>query len=234
MKKSLDEIWSNIQNNLQIKKEQEERERAELLERAEYLRKEKIKRDAIYESISAANSNSSSAAGGKNIIWNTIYDTIWLYPIIDFEATLDEYKGMSPSIVINDNYIEFSSIEVLYEFYKSTWDKTATSNISNGIEGYNLGVGTKLRDLGKSIYLVSSETNYIVIEWRLVKQITDQSTLNSGGDSPNGTIGYIAIYTDWLERGIQDTPYDPNDPGYSAVSPTALGFEYGDPLRVRV
>jgi hypothetical protein len=62
-----------------------------------------------------------------------------------------------------------------------------------------------------------------MVTWRLVKQITPQSEVAVGGNSPDGTIGYVVIYCDWDENGSQDpTNLDPAD----------YGFEYGDPLRV--
>jgi hypothetical protein len=191
----------------------------------------------IYESaIPAASSAAGAGAGGTktSIEWITIYDTAWLYPQVDVNRAIERYKSESPSITIDGSNIHFVDINHLNNFYTTTWYNTAESNILNGEEGYNIAVGTRLKDINSEINLISDETGYTVITWRLVKQKTDQSTLNSGGDSPNNTIGYVAIYTDWMQRGIQDSPIDPSDPLFStSVNPPSLGYDYGDTLRVQ-
>jgi hypothetical protein len=189
----------------------------------------------IFESNSLSPVSSSSAAGGGRRAvetyeeWITIFDTVWIYPTNDVNLVIEIYKGLSPSLIQNGNDLIFTDINHLYSFYDATFTQTISPELT---QGYNLGVGTKLKDLKQTLNLISSETGYTVIKWGLFEQLTDQDDLPSGGDSPKNTIGYVAIYTDWLQTGTQDLPYDPSDPGYAAVSPPSLGFSNGDPLRV--
>jgi hypothetical protein len=96
------------------------------------------------------------------------------------------------------------------------FNKTALSQPVGNI-GYSLGVGTKLRDLGVTVYWnLNSGLN--VVTWRLVEQLTNQDDLPSGGDSPNGTIGFVTIYADWDNDFENDTTipeeYSNADPAY--------------------
>jgi hypothetical protein len=188
----------------------------------------------IFESTRSSAADSSAAGGGRRNVetyeeWITVFDTAWIYPTNDVNLIIETYKGLSPSLIQNGNDLIFTDINHLYSFYDATFTQTVSLELP---QGYNLGVGTKLKDLKQTLNLISDATGFTVIKWGLFEQLTDQNDLPSGGDSPKGTIGYIAIYTDWLQTGTQDLPYDPSDPGYATVSPPSLGFSNGDPLRV--
>jgi hypothetical protein len=153
--------------------------------------------------------------------WNTVIDTIWLYPISDVNSALEDIRISDPSMVEVGNKIIFTDSDKLYDFFDATFVKTSTSAGGSG-DGYSLGVGTKLQDLGNTIHLELSN-GLRMVTWRLVRQITPQSEVAVGGNSPDDTIGYVVIYCDWDENGSQDP---------TNLNPANYGFEYGDPLRV--
>ena len=58
-------------------------------------------------------------------------------------------------------------------------------------------------------------------------QLTEQTTLPSGANSPNRTIGFVTIYSDWDEDGSQDViSFNPNQP--------PLNLSDADPVRVKL
>jgi len=57
---------------------------------------------------------------------------------------------------------------------------------------------------------------------RLMQQITNQSDLPVGGDSPDGTLGWGLVYCDWDLDGVQD-PTNATPPG-----------SFCDPLRFQL
>ena len=68
-----------------------------------------------------------------------------------------------------------------------------------GNEGYTLGVGTMLEDLGREIRftLTSGE---IIMRWRNVLQLTPQLPYNvipNPGNSPGGTVGFITVFASY-------------------------------------
>lgn len=152
--------------------------------------------------------------------WNTVINTIWLYPISDVNSALEDIRISDPSMVEVGNKIIFADSDKLYDFFDATFIKTSIS--ADDENGYSLGVGTKLQDLGNTIHLELSN-GLRMATWRLVKQITPQSEVAVGGNSPDGTIGYVVIYCDWDENGSQDP---------TNLNPADYGFEYADPLRV--
>ena len=153
--------------------------------------------------------------------WNTVINTIWLYPISDVNSALEDIRISDTSMVETGNKIIFTDSDKLYDFFAATFVKTATSAGGND-DGYSLGVGTKLQDLGNTIHLELS-SGLRMATWRLVRQVTPQSEVAVGGNSPDDTIGYVVIYCDWDENGSQDP---------TNLNPASYGFEYGDPLRV--
>jgi hypothetical protein len=48
----------------------------------------------------------------------------------------------------------------------------------------------------------------------LMTQITSQSVLPSGGNSPDNTVGWGAIYLDWNADGVADVVTDPPPNAY--------------------
>jgi hypothetical protein len=83
-----------------------------------------------------------------------------------------------------------------------------------------LGVGTILQGTNDRIALRLA-TGQKVVEWVLMTQISKQSELPVGGNSPDGTVGYGLIYNDYDLDGVQDAT--------NAIPP---GF--ADPLRIQV
>jgi hypothetical protein len=99
--------------------------------------------------------------------------------------------------------------------------QSALSQPINNV-GYSLAVGTILRSKRRSKLNFKLESGLTIVEMTLMSQITSQSVLPSGGDSPDGTVGWGSIYLDWNADGIGD---DPNDP-----TPN----QYADPLRFKL
>jgi len=153
--------------------------------------------------------------------WKTVIDTIWLYPVADMNSVLRDFRESSPSIVEEDKKIVFEDIDHLYDFYNEVSESTFVAQPVGNV-GYSLGVGTRLRDLGITVHLELA-SGLRVVTWRLVEQLTSQSDLPVGGNSPDGTIGFVLIYCDWNQDGVQDA---------LNLNPVSLGFSNADPLRV--
>jgi hypothetical protein len=153
--------------------------------------------------------------------WKTIVDTIWIYPVANVNYVLGGFRDSSPSIVEEDKRIVFEDISHLYDFYNDVYESSAVSQPVGNV-GYSLGVGTRLRDLGITVHLELA-SGLKVVTWRLVEQLTSQADLPVGGDSPDDTIGFILIYCDWDQNGVQDA---------LNLNPVDLGFSNADPLRV--
>ncbi len=228
MKKSLDEIIQKIESEKNSKKLQEQLTNDEVFQQRERQRLQYLKDCKMYESLAQSNAPSSAAAGGgvKYVdSWITYYDTAYLYPHINVDPVISQYKGLSPSLVQQDNVLIFSNLSHLYNFFEACYLSTADSQ-PVGNAGYSLGVGTILKDLGETLHL-DLGSGLRIITWRLVEQITDQDSLPTGGDSPNRTIGFIPIYSDWDEDGSQDIiSLYPSQP--------PLNLTYADPVRVKL
>jgi hypothetical protein len=153
--------------------------------------------------------------------WVTIIDTIWIYPVADLNPVLDSFRAASPAIIEEGNNIIFTNASHLYSFFEAVYNATTVSQPVGNV-GFSLGVGTQLEDLGVTINLVLA-SGLKMITWRLVRQLTSQTDLPVGGDSPDGTIGFITIYCDWDQNGVQDP---------TNLNPATIGFPFGDPLRV--
>lgn len=153
--------------------------------------------------------------------WKTVIDTVWIYPVDDLNSAISAFQAGENPLVQSGDRLIFTDIEHLYSFYSSVYEATAVSQPVGNV-GYSLGVGTVLEDLGVTIHF-DLESGLRVASWRLVRQITSQADVLVGGDSPDGTIGFLTIYSDWDEDGVQD-PLD--------VTPAELGFTYGDPAFV--
>ncbi len=212
MSKSLNDAFNKIQNNIQAQRNIENERNRILLERSEQQRREWNERNRIY---------SASQGGTLNISYKTIIDTIWLYPIDNINPIIEQYKGLSPSIIVDNNKLSFGDISSLYSFYDAVYTDTTISQPIGNV-GYSLGVGTILLDLNQTLFL-NLDDGKTIIKWQLVKQLTSQSDLPAGGNSPDNTIGYIVSYCDWDEDGEQD-PLN--------LMPSSLGYSNGDPLRI--
>ncbi|MFY8160209.1 MAG: hypothetical protein ACOVNU_02685 [Candidatus Kapaibacteriota bacterium] len=224
MGKSLEEIWENMQKELESRRESKIAKEKELLEISERQRKEYLKRNLIYESLSNANAISTSSAGGgtPTIEFISIVDTIWLYPQVDLDYVTGIAPGLSISFTKSENTYTFETFLDLTNFYDQLFISTEV-NQPIGNVGYSLGVGTITRSRRNQKLYFRLESGITVAEFHLMTQITDQSDLPSGGDSPNGTIGWGLTYCDWNLDGIADTTGDPFPPS-----------TYCDPLRFRL
>jgi hypothetical protein len=153
--------------------------------------------------------------------WRTVYNTAYMYPISDLNVVLEAFReGANPMVESGDRLI-FDDIDHLYSFYTAMVDQTLVSQ-PDGNAGFSLGVGTALEDLGQTLHL-DLASSLRVITWRLMRQLTSQEDLEVGGNSPDGTIGFVVIYSDWDEDGAQD-PLE--------FFPSELDFDNGDPVRV--
>ena len=225
MGKSLEEIWENMQKELESRRESKIAKEKELREISERQRKEYLKRNLIYESLSNANANSTSSAGGgviPTIEFISIVDTIWLYPQVDLDYVTGIAPGLTISFTKSENTYTFETFLDLTNFYDQLFISTEV-NQPIGNVGYSLGVGTITRARRNQKLYFRLESGITVVEFHLMTQITDQSDLPSGGDSPNGTIGWGLTYCDWNLDGIADTT--------SATPPPST---YCDPLRFRL
>jgi hypothetical protein len=122
----------------------------------------------------------------------TVLSTAWLYPEVDITAALatTTYK-----YTYDGNIITCPTMNDLIGVYVDIYNKTAISQ-PIGNEGYTLGVGTLLEDMGREIRFCLTG-GQVVIVWRLVKQLTPQgasTVIPVPGNSPNNTIGYITTF----------------------------------------
>ncbi len=224
MGKSLEEIWENMQKDLKSRRESEIAKEKELTEISERQREEYLKRNRIYESLSNTNSTSSAGSGGiPTVEYISIIDTIWLYPQVDLDYATGIAPGLSPSIVFtkSEDTYTFETLSDLTRFYDQVYLRTSFTNPAPN-PGYSLGVGTITRSRRNQKLYFKLKSGITVVEFQLMTQITNQSELPVGGDSPDGTIGWGLIYCDWDLDGVQDPT--------SATAPP----DYCDPLRFRL
>jgi hypothetical protein len=134
----------------------------------------------------------------------TTTNTNWIYPIADLQYAID---NTSIPLTATPTELFFQSVSAAADFYDEVYVRTSvTQPIMN--EGYTLGVGTTALDLQDQLSFKVGNNLYVL--WRLVQQLTDQATLpfGVGGNSPNGTIGYLTILEDWPVNG-RPQYYDP-------------------------
>ena len=142
--------------------------------------------------------------------------------VYDLDIAISNAKGLSPSIPLtqNGNVLSFPTLQDIINFYDSLYQQTTVSQ-PLGNAGYSLGVGTITRARRNSRLYLKLDSGFIVAELTLMRQITNQSDLPSGGNSPDGTIGWGLIYCDWDLDGIQDSTSD--------IPPS-----FTDPLRFKI
>lgn len=129
----------------------------------------------------------------------TILDTAWLYPQADVTTAL---KTTTYKYKYNGNIITCPTLDDIIGVYTDIYTATSISQ-PVGNEGYTLGVGTLLEDMGREIKFCLT-TGEVVIIWRLVKQLTPQkpdTVIPNGGNSPNGTIGFITTFCSYGDGG---------------------------------
>jgi hypothetical protein len=132
----------------------------------------------------------------------TIVNTTWLYPISDVEAAL---ATTTYQYTYDGIFITCPDIANLTGLYSDIFEKTAESQ-PFGNTGFSLGVGTILENFGKKLYFQVPSGNTVIV-WTLVKQMTPQIALPSGGNSPVDTVGYITTYNYIGTTNVFDAPY---------------------------
>jgi hypothetical protein len=202
--KSIDQIWNEMKQKSEEKRIA--KEKAETQERisSEEKRQKYLREARMYERAAAESFLlSSSVAGGTPCVqYKTINNTVWIYPQIDVDSVL---SGTTYSYILSEDDIIFDNLENLVQVYLEIVNKSLVSQ-PIGNQGYSLGVGTKLRSRRKRLNMLIS-SGQIIVKWLLVEQITSQSDIPVGGDSPDGTIGYLTIYTDYPNGNTLPDPY---------------------------
>jgi hypothetical protein len=150
--------------------------------------------------------------------WVTTTDTMYLYPVDDVNHVVGVH---GVNVVDGGRRIVCGDMEDLYGKYNLMFARTAVSQPVGNI-GYTLGVGTRLGDLGVTVHWHLA-SGLRVLTWRLVEQLTSQGDLPVGGDSPDGTIGFVTIYSDWNNDGVNDGVY-----------PSEYGYDNGDPAFIEM
>jgi hypothetical protein len=137
--------------------------------------------------------------------WITVTDTAYLYPMVNIEAALADTEL---TITRRGGYFTFESLVDIDTFWYEMWEKTSFSNPANN-PGYSLGVGTRLTGSVNTIYFMLESGQPIAI-LQEVTQTTDQDSLPQGvgGDSPQGTVGYIPVWVDFNGDGVPGTVTD--------------------------
>jgi hypothetical protein len=206
MKKSIDDILRQQAAQRQTEVERQQAEEKAIYERRERQRQEYLKNNRIYESLAAVSSAAAGAGGGSPFVeYISVIDTNWIYPKIDLQYVEETAPGLSPSIPFTrtGNVLSFPTLNDLVAFYEVVYLRTEVSQ-PVGNRGFSLGVGTVLRAKMNDRIIWKLDSGITVVEWVLMYQITSQSTLPSGGNSPDGTVGYGTIYCDWNLDGVQD------------------------------
>jgi len=125
----------------------------------------------------------------------TVGNTNWLYPIADINTAL---ATTTFSYTYDGNFITCPDLTTLKNVYNYIFYQTTLSQ-PNGNDGFSLGVGTLLEDMGKEIHFKLS-TGELILTWRLVKQLTPQlpsTVIPVPGNSPNLTVGYITTFVSY-------------------------------------
>jgi len=235
MSKSLDEIWDKMKKDLQAKKNAELARENHIFEIREKQRREYIEKNRIFESLSQT-SVASAAAGGSNVIYEEYIseiNTIWLYPQADLDAHISTYivsgntyqtaPGLSPSVTFtrNGNVFSFATVAEISTFFGGVYLVTEVSQPVGNL-GFSCGVGTRTRSRRQDKLILQLNSGVKIVEWALMTQLTSQSSLPSGGNSPDGTVGWSNIYCDWDANGVQD----PDDSAALALSSLIDGLVF--------
>jgi hypothetical protein len=213
MSKSIDDILRQQATQRQERIQAQQAQERVVNEQRERARQEYLQRMRLNERVfnpSAAASSPVVAGGYLSLTYKTIVDTAWIYPESDVE---EAYNILESTITITrsgNDYI-FLTLVDLVTFYNAVFNRTAIDQPVGNL-GYSLGVGTVLRGLRVELNL-KLQSGITVVKWALMKQITNQLDLPSGGNSPVNTIGYGAVYLDWNLDGLADTPSDPSGGG---------------------
>lgn len=131
-----------------------------------------------------------------NTYFITAGNTVWLYP----PEIVSPFVFDNPSITVSSNgfdlyFMDKDAIRLFYDDINNACN--AAQPVGNA--GFSLGVGTILLDLGFEVNLIPVDGEPVV-RWRIVQQISDQTSISVGGNSPNGTIGFVCIYETWTQE----------------------------------
>jgi len=133
----------------------------------------------------------------------TLVNTVWLYPPVYVDAglaaTTYPYQRIGNIVICPD-------IIALKGVYGDIFGKTSIAQ-GSGNAGFSLGVGTNLQDMGED-FVFQLPGGVDIIRWRLVRQLTPQYPIYdipTPGNSPNGTIGYVTVFTAWAANASPDS-----------------------------
>ena len=227
--RSVEDLIRHQQEQRQVEIEKQKAREKLYDEQREKARQKYLERNRIYERVAPLSSTnpSAGAAGGSNIYEEYISqtDTIWLYPQADLDTYISTYTitgntyqtapGLSPSVTFtkNGNVLSFPTVQQIVTFFSGVYLVTELSQ-PVGNPGFSCGVGTRTRAKKQDRIILQLDSGIKVVEWALMTQLTNQSELPVGGDSPVGTVGWANIYCDWDTDGIQD-PNSSAAAGYS-------------------
>jgi hypothetical protein len=218
MAKSLDQIYEQILREQTLRAEKkaadQARSEAEAARRREAARQDYLRQLRINEAAAAQTpTSSSSAAGGTPCLQYTTHtNTAYLYPQSDLDYTL---AGTTYSFTRTGDDIVVEDLATFISIYLEVVNRTIQQQ-PIGNFGYSLGVGTKLRTRRGARTL-----NWIIGDRT---QVTSQASLpvGVGGNSPDGTTGYVTTFTDFPAPygNTLSTLPDPNlDPDYVNEGP---------------
>jgi hypothetical protein len=117
----------------------------------------------------------------------TIINTAWLYPQANIDATL---ATTTQAVIYDGGSTITGPVDAIRQFADELFINTVTEVPP---QGFNIGVGTLLEDLGKELTFCLPDGS-VYLTWRLVLQLTDQGSLPSGGGSPVGTVGFLPVF----------------------------------------
>jgi hypothetical protein len=122
-----------------------------------------------------------------------VNSTAWLYPEADIKAGL---AATTYKYTYDGNFITCPTSSDIIGVYGAIYNKTTLSQ-PVGNQGFTIGYGTLLEDMGHEIRFRLTSGQVIVV-WRLVKQLTPQKNQymlnNQAGNSPGETIGYVTTF----------------------------------------
>jgi hypothetical protein len=121
--------------------------------------------------------------------------TVYLYP----KEEIDQALSVTPfPYTFDGTNIVCPTINDLKEIYYAIWFRTklASPDPNNpDAGGYTCNNGTLLQDMGEDMQFMLPDGE-VVIKWRLVKQISPQTTppVSTPGLSPVGTVGFVTTF----------------------------------------
>ncbi len=228
--KSIDDILRQQAAQRQAQIQQQQAQERALNEQRERQRQDYLQRIRMFESVSNSASSAAGAGGGGTPTQDWIngydapgYNTAWLYPQSDLDIAVQNmstgltssllgytlgftYSSVSFTKVDDYNYV-FPTLQDVINFYNEMYAQTAVTQ-PLGNNGFSLGVGTIVTTRGNTRLKFKLQSGISIVEFMNMTQITSQSSLPQGGNSPDGTVGWGPIYVDWNADGVGDLPTD--------------------------